>query len=113
MPLDAAKLSAAPGFIDRIMGGVVITTIIIVGSAFLFCLPRSWLPEGGKRPNEQPRDHAPQRWPWHIWRQHRVEMRDVAVRQARERAAVDARIIEAEHRLRSGPIIDLTRLDGP
>jgi hypothetical protein len=39
-------------------------------------------------------------WPWQVWRQYQVALRDLAVRHARERAALDAWIIECEHELK-------------
>jgi hypothetical protein len=36
-------------------------------------------------------------WPWQVCRYYRTEMRDIAVRHARERAAFDAWVIECEY----------------
>lgn len=39
-------------------------------------------------------------WPWQVSRFWRTQLRDLAVRHARERAAMDAWIIECEHELK-------------
>lgn len=39
-------------------------------------------------------------WPWQMWRFWRTQLRDMAVRHARERAELDAWIIEAEYELK-------------
>lgn len=38
-------------------------------------------------------------WPWQVWRFWRTQSRDMAVRHARERAVLEAWIIECEHKL--------------
>jgi hypothetical protein len=41
-------------------------------------------------------------WSWQTWRRYRIALRDMAVRHARERAALDAWIIEVEYLLSGG-----------
>jgi hypothetical protein len=42
-------------------------------------------------------------WPWQVWRHYQRVFRDMAVRHARERAVLDAWVVEVEHMLKGLP----------